>query len=142
MKNLINTFLQIIYREILIYFKIMPSKLIDISIMTVTNIAVFTFLMPYTGVKSSYGSIIIVGLIAVVSLFDVVQRTTYFISDLSNNKKISYFLTLPLPTNMILAAIPIGWAASSSLYAIFFFPISMTNVLWLPTEWAGFRMGT
>ncbi len=124
MKNLLNTFWQIIYREIVVFFKIMGSKLIDVTIMTVTNIAVFTFLMPYFGVKTSYGPLIVVGLISAVSFFEVMPRTTNLISDITGNKKISYFLTLPLPASFVLAAIAIGWAACGSLYSIFILPLA------------------
>lgn len=124
MRNLINVFWQIIYREIIIYFKVLPSKLIDISVMITTNIIVFSFLMPYAGVKSSYGSIIIVGIIPILSLFEVIHRTGNFVVDLTGNKKISYFLTLPLPTNFILTAIPLGWAACAALFSVFVLPIA------------------
>jgi len=124
MKYLINTFGQIIYREIIIFIKLISSKLIDIAIITSTNIVVFTFLMPYFGLKASYGILVVVGLIAIVALFDIIVKATNFISDITGNRKISYFLTLPLPTNLMLAAIPIGWAACGCLYSIFILPIA------------------
>lgn len=124
MKNIFNTFWQIIYREILVFFKILGSKIIDITIITTTNILVFTFLMPYFGLKSSYGPLIVVGLIALLPFFEVIHRTTNLVSDITGNKKISYFLTLPLPSGYVLAAIPLGWAACGGIYSIFVLPIA------------------
>jgi hypothetical protein len=123
MKNL-NTFWQIVFREVLIFLKLMKSKIIDILIITCTNVIVFTVLMPYFGLESSYGQLIAVGLISILSLFEVVPRTTNLISDITGNKKISYFLTLPLPTSLVLIAIPIGWAACGGLYTIFILPVA------------------
>lgn len=124
MKKLLNTFWQIIFREILIFCKLMGSKLVDLTIITSSNILVFTFLMPFFGVKSTYGPFIVVGLIGILPLFEVIPRTTNLISDITSNKKISYFLTLPLPSNYILAAIPLGWAACGFIYSIFILPIA------------------
>jgi ABC-2 type transport system permease protein len=124
MKNILNTFWQIIFREIVIFFKILGSKFIDITIITTTNITVFTFLMPFFGLKSTYGPFIVVGLMSILPLFEITQRTTNFISDLTGNKKISYFLTLPLPSSFVLAAIPLGWAACNAMYSIFVIPLA------------------
>lgn len=124
MKKIINTFLQIIYREIVIFYKIMFSKFVDIAIMTITNIIIFTYVMPYFGLKSSYGPLIAIGLIVIIPFFEVIPRTTNLVSDITSNKKISYFLTLPLPTSLILAAIPVGWAACGALYSIFVLPLT------------------
>lgn len=124
MKNLINTFCQIVYREIAIFIKLLLSKLMDILIITFTNVMVFAFLMPYFGLKSSYGSLIAVGLIGILPLFEVIPKTTNLVSDITGNRKISYFLTLPLPTNFIIAAIPVGWAACGAIYSIFILPVA------------------
>jgi len=124
MKNMIYTFWQVVFREIVGFKKVLISKIIDLIIMMSTNIIVFTYLMPYFGLKSNYGAFIIIGLIPAVALFEAIPRTTNLVMDITGNKKISYILTLPIPSFMSLAAIAIGWAASSFLYTILILPLA------------------
>ncbi len=123
------TFSQIVYREIIVFIKIIRSKFIDLIIMLTTNVLVFTYLMPYFGLKTGYGAFLIAGLIPVIGLFEVMPRTNQMIVDISGNKKISYILTLPLPTILSLAAIPIGWAACGSIFTILILPIGKLMLL-------------
>ncbi|NGX34023.1 MAG: hypothetical protein K1060chlam1_00368 [Candidatus Anoxychlamydiales bacterium] len=124
MRNLIYIFWQIVFREIVGFRKVLVSKIIDLLIMISTNVIVFTYLMPYFGLKSNYGAFIIIGLIPAVVLFEAIPRTTNLVMDITGNKKISYILTLPMPSSMSIAAIAVGWAASSFLYTILILPIA------------------
>nr|ADT71692.1 ABC transporter permease protein [uncultured organism] len=120
-KNELNVFLQIILREIKVFSKLFKSKLIDLAIIVSTTIIVFSYLMPSFGLKSGYGAFIIVGVIPLVTFFEVIPRTSTLIMDITGNRKISYMLTLPLPSYLSIAAIAVGWACCGSIYSIFCF---------------------
>ena len=124
MKNLLRTFWQIVFREIVIFRKVIVSKIIDLLIMISANIIVFTYLMPSFGLKSNYGPFIVIGLIPAIALFEAIPRTSTLVMDMTGNKKISYLLTLPMPSFMSIGAIAMGWASSSFLYTIFILPIA------------------
>ncbi len=124
MKDLIYIFWQIIFREIVGFKKVLASKIIDLLIMIFTNVLVFTYLMPYFGLKSNYGAFIVLGLIPAISLFEAIPRTTTLVMDMTGNRKISYILTLPIPSSMSIAAISFGWACCSFLYTIFILPVA------------------
>lgn len=129
MKNLLRAFWQVVFREIVVFRKVLPSKIIDLLIMVFTNIIVFTYLMPYFGLKSNYGPFIAIGLIPALALFEAIPRTTNLVMDITGNKKISYILTLPLPTTLSIAAIPIGWACGSFFYTILILPLAKIILL-------------
>ena len=129
MKNILNTFWQIIYKEILIFAKIYVSKSIDSLIMISTNVIVFTFLMPYFGLESNFGPMVLVGLIPLITFFDMITRASTMVMDITGNKKISYLLTLPLPTSLAIAAIPIGWALANCIITILVLPLGKLVML-------------
>jgi len=129
MRNILITTWNIIFREILVFLKMFSSKLIDVLIITFTNIVIFTYLMPYFGLKSTYGPFIAIGLVPVIALFEVIPRTTTLVMDMSGTKKISYFITLPAPTSLILTAIPLGWAICAGIYTILILPAAKL-ILW------------
>ncbi|OGN59381.1 MAG: hypothetical protein A3F40_03265 [Chlamydiae bacterium RIFCSPHIGHO2_12_FULL_27_8] len=124
MKNIFITFFYLIYKEILLFAKVYVSKLIDIFIIVSTNIIIFTYLMPSFGLKANYGPFIVIGLIPLLTLFDVISRVYSLVGDISENKKISFILTLPITSTLALASIPIGWAAASGIVSILVFPIA------------------
>jgi ABC-2 type transport system permease protein len=124
MKNLLKTFWQIIFREIVIFKKIIFSKAIDLTTMVFTNILVFTVLMPFFGLQKGYGPFIVIGLIPALCLFEAIPRTSTLVMDLTESKKISYIVLLPLPSFLSLGAIPIGWAICGGLYSILILPIA------------------
>ena len=124
MKNILKTFWQIVFKEITVFRKVFVSKFIDLLIIVLTNIIVFAFLMPSFGLKSTYGAFIVIGLIPAVSLFDAIPRTTNMVMDITGNKKISYLLTLPIPSALAIAAIAVGWAANSAMFSILILPVA------------------
>jgi len=124
MKNIFLTFWQIIYKEITVFRRLFVSKFIDLLILVVTNIIVFSFVMPSFGLKSTYGPFIVIGLIPAICLFEAIPRTTNMVVDITGNKKISYLLTLPIPSSLALASIAIGWAATSSMFSILILPVA------------------
>jgi ABC-type polysaccharide/polyol phosphate export permease len=119
-----KTFYNICLKEIFVYKTTVGSKLIDLLIMMSTNVIVFNYLMPYFGVKANYGFFIILGLIPALNFFDIVPKSINLIVDITSYKKISYILTLPLPSFLSIAAIPLSWAIQGCLYTILILPIA------------------
>jgi len=129
MRNILITLWYIIFREMLVFLKMFRSKIIDVLLITFTNIVVFTYLMPYFGLKATYGPFIAIGLVPVIVFFEVIPRTTNLVMDMTGNKKISYLITLPAPSGLILTAIPIGWALCAGIYTILILPLAKLLLL-------------
>jgi ABC-type polysaccharide/polyol phosphate export permease len=121
-------FLEIIRKEIYLFFKEFISRFIDISIILATNVIVFGYLMAGVGIKVNYGSIILVGAIASFGLFETIGKATYLAQDVTD-KKISNFLILPISSSYVFIAIAISWAICTSMLSLCLFPIGKL-ILW------------
>lgn len=122
-KIILNSFFSLVLREITVFLSVFKSKIIDVIIISTTNIAVFAFIMPYFGLKKSYGEFIFSGVIFLIAFFEVIGKANEFIADLSYNKKISYFLTLPLPSTLTLMSVAVGWAINNMILIALILPI-------------------
>lgn len=122
-------FLQIVKRELTVFSKILKSRIIDLFIVVGTNVFVFAYIMPSLGTGSNYGIFIFLGLVPILSFFEVIPKATEFVSDITGAKKISYMLTLPLPSSMVFCAIAVGWSLSCSILTIFIFLIGKIFLL-------------
>lgn len=118
-------FFQIILKQIKIFFKIFKSKLTDLFIFTFTTATVFGYIMPKLGVGNQYGPFILVGLVPLISFFEAIQQSTILISDMETTKKISYLLTLPMPSSITILSIGISWAICNMIYSFWIIPIGM-----------------
>ncbi|NGX56868.1 MAG: hypothetical protein K1060chlam5_01116 [Candidatus Anoxychlamydiales bacterium] len=125
----LKTFYNIILKEMFVYKKTFKSKAIDLLIIVLSNMIVFNYIMPYFGVKPNYGAFILIGLIPAVNFFDIIPKTTDLVMDITGSKKISYILTLPLPSFLSIAAIPVSWAISGCMYTILVLPLGKL-ILW------------
>ncbi|MBN2479151.1 MAG: ABC transporter permease [Parachlamydiales bacterium] len=129
MKNKLNAFLQIVLREVSVFSKLLKSKILDLAIIVSTTVIVFSYLMPSFGLKAGYGAFIVVGVIPLIAFFEVIPRASTLVMDLTGDRKISYMLTLPLPSYLSIAAIPVGWSLCGSIYTIFVLPFAKLILL-------------
>lgn len=118
-------FFQVILKQTKIFLKIFKSKLIDLLIFTFTAVVVFGYIMPKLGVGNQYGPFILVGLVPLVSFFEAIQQSTILISDIETTKKISYLLTLPMPSSITILSIGISWAICNMIFTFWILPIGM-----------------
>src|SRR5207302_7297991 len=70
-----------------------------------------------------YGPFILISSIASFGFFDTVGKVSELISDIDGDKKISYTLTLPIPSWLVFVYIGIYWAINSALIALLLFPL-------------------
>ena len=118
-----SCFLWVIRREISVFSKLFISKIIDIVIIASTNILVFAYIMPHFGFKNDYGVFIFLNLIPMITLFEVIPKTSEFVADITGPKKISYMLTLPMNSSHVFIAIGIGWAITTAIISLLMLPL-------------------
>ena len=123
MSKSIKCFLQLICYEFFLFRKEFFRKFFDLCVATTTNAIVFGYLFPLIGMKSQYGAFIVVGAVALFGFFDIINRITIFIFDITGDKTISYKLTLPTSTTLVFLSFPIGWGLISSILTFLLFPL-------------------
>jgi ABC-type polysaccharide/polyol phosphate export permease len=133
----LKCFFYLVWKELVVFSKVLRSRIVDSIIIVTTNILVFTYLMPHFGLKTGYGFFIFVGIIPIISFFEVITNVSTFVSDITGNKKISYSLTLPLPSFLVFASIGVGWAFCNMMFTIFLIPIGKL-LLWDKFDLSGF----
>lgn len=80
------------------------DKIIDLLIWVISATAVTVYLLPSFGIEASYGAFLIVGSAASAGLFEQYSSATQLVSDFDGNRIISFYLTLPLPSWLVLIA--------------------------------------
>ena len=115
---MIKCCLQLIRRELFLFLKEFLSRFIDISAVLITWVVVFSYLMVNSGLKSSYGTFILVGCIASFGLFETISRATVLAQDVTD-KRITNYLILPLPSYMVFISVAISWAICTGILTLF-----------------------
>jgi len=124
----IKCFLQLMRREMYLFFKSFASRLIDILVVFCSSVIVFGYLMSDSGLKSSYGPFIIVGAIASFGLFETTWRASILAQDITDNKLTNY-LILPIPSCYVFFSIALSWAVNTAILSFCLFPIGKL-ILW------------
>lgn len=121
--NKTHVLLQLLRRDLLEYKRKFWSKLFDSAFLLVTQIMVFGYFLPVYGMSIDYGPFILISSIASFGFFDIIGKISTLISDIEGDRKISYTLTLPIPSWMVFFYIGTYWAINSALITVFLFPL-------------------
>ncbi len=118
-----NTFYQLIRRDLFVFRGEYWGRLIDICLMLATTVLVFRYFMPFFGLDTNYGPFILVGGVASFGFFEVIGRVGQLIADLEGERTITYTMTLPLPSSLILCYFGVSWAIQSMLVSSLLLPL-------------------
>jgi hypothetical protein len=81
----------------------------------------YSLINPTGSISSSkYGLFILAGIIGSNAMWKMIPKITLMINDLNNDRTISYFLTLPINTNLLFIAISLSWAFEMILMSFIF----------------------
>jgi ABC-type polysaccharide/polyol phosphate export permease len=120
--------LEIIKKELFLFYKEFFSRFIDVTIILITNVMVFGFLMTKMGLSSNFGALILVGAIASYGLFEAVGKATCLAQDVTD-KKITNLLILPIKSSSVFISIAISWAIISAILSICLLPLGKLLLL-------------
>jgi len=123
-----HCFFQLVGRELKLFFQDFFNRFLDISLVLITWVIVFGYLMEQSGLDSSYGVFVLVGLLSSFGLFETLWRATLLAQDMSD-KKLSNFLVLPLPSWLVFVSIAFSWALSTGILTLCLFPVGKL-LLW------------
>jgi ABC-2 type transport system permease protein len=120
--------LALIKKEMILFFKEFKSRFIDIAIILVTNVVVFSYFITKSGINNSFGSSIFVGAIASFGLFESIWRATLLAQD-AMDRKMTNFFVLPIPVSYVFISIAVSWAICSGILVICLVPLGKV-LLW------------
>jgi ABC-2 type transport system permease protein len=122
-KEIMRLFLQLVRKEMLIFWGELKIKWIQGCTSLITMFIVFRYLMPQMGIQADYCLFIVIGITATLGFYEMVGRITAFVSDLNTDKVISYLLILPIPPFLGINSIAIGWSCCGICLTGLLFPI-------------------
>jgi len=105
------------------------AKTIDLFIWVACTIGVMGYIMPALGLSTDYGNFQLAGSIASAGLFEIFPHVMQMVGDIEGNNTISYQLTLPVPSWLILVKTILYYAICSTVLSIIMLPLGKL-VLW------------
>lgn len=132
-------FWQLVKTDLLILKQVIIGRLIDTTIWVTSVIAVVSYIFPQLGMASSFGVFYAVGAILSCSFFEVFYTTFTFVADLEDDKLINYYLTLPIPSWLILVKHIVSFACKATPLALLVLPLSKL-VLWYRLDLVNFSI--
>ena len=73
------------------------GKLLNVTIRSLSQIYISGYVMPLLGFGDNYGVILYAGIVGSVGLFECYNQIPGLIVDITGDRNISYYLTLPVP---------------------------------------------
>lgn len=99
------------------------AKLIDRFIWMMTLMLVAAYLLPIMGMSSSFGKLMLAGLIPSIGIIDSYSAIALLVSDLDGDRVITYYLTLPIPASLVFIRLLIYNALFFTGLCLVLFPI-------------------
>lgn len=118
----LNTFIQLIWHDLLLFKRNFFNKIIDLCFTITTALVVLSYLLPFQ-TSTNYGSFILIGAIASVGYFEIIGRVNNLVGDIEGDHTISYFLTLPINTTLVFCYFAISWAIQSTILSLLVIPL-------------------
>lgn len=129
MKKICRTSLEVIKSGLFIFKGRYLGDLADTAIWVTIVTLVTAYVFPQMGMSSKFGSFYLVGAIASAIFFSVYDNTATFLSDLENDKEITYFFTLPMPTWMVFLSKGVLYSIRTAIVAVIILPLGKI-LLW------------
>jgi len=126
--------------DYVIYKKEYFKKVMNVLVITTTQLIVTAYIMPYFGLQSNFGVFMIGGFIASYPFWKSYSLVAELVSDLEKERRLMYELLLPVPSYLIFLKIIISFTLQSIASSIFIIPIAkifvvdqfnLTNISWV-----------
>jgi ABC-type polysaccharide/polyol phosphate export permease len=99
------------------------DKFINLTIWVVLSIVVTAYIMPFFGLAQNFGVFQLGGLLAAVGLFELHGSAIDLVSDFEGDRIINYYLTLPMPSWVVLVSKAAYYFLTYFILSILMFPI-------------------
>jgi len=118
LKNYLYTLYILLKADWIVFRQNLRTKIIDNSIVVVIILVIWQFIMPTIGISKTYGSFMLGSLLASAALFESYSKTANMISDFAGERKISYYLTLPIPSWLVFIKIIWSFALQAAIMSL------------------------
>ncbi len=97
-----HIFWQLLKTDLATLYDQLHDKIINSMIWVSTVVAISAYLLPAFGLSPAYGAFLAAGSIVSSAGFEIFPQMVQFVSDLDGERNISYYLTLPIPSWLLL----------------------------------------
>lgn len=118
-----QTFLAILVRDARVFKQHITSRMIDACVWAGTSLYVAQYVLPQFGIDQKYASFLMLGNLAVWGMFEVGTNMAIILGDLQGTNALSYYLTLPLPSNWIFIRLALMDTYRSIVPTLFMIPL-------------------
>ncbi len=125
----INTCLNLVRRDMHVFWPTFLDRFINGTIWVVLTVVIFQYVFPQMGMSEDYAVFMACANTMSWGFFEVMGNVATLVGDLTGPKSIEYDLTLPLPQWMVFVRMAISNALQAMVIALFILPISKI-VLW------------
>lgn len=115
--------------DMIIFGKALAGNMFDVMIWVFGYVGVAAYIFPQLGMTTSMGQFMAVSSVVNCSIFEIWSVTSTFISDLCGRKTITYPLTLPLPSWLVLVKNACVYAMRSMAFGLCVLPLTKL-LLW------------
>lgn len=118
-----HVFKQLLWTDFKIFSQNISDKIINFLIWVITSVCVNSYLMSAFGVTQEYSTFMIAGFCATAGFFEIYPSVVAWISDIEGDQIISYYLTLPIPSWLVLVRMIVFFAISSGILSLIVLPV-------------------
>lgn len=136
-KSYVHLFWQLLKTDLHIYRKAMIDSFIDSTVWFTCTIIIFAHIFPLLGMQRGFSIFIAIGAIISCSFWNIWSTSTHFISDIEGNKTINYFLSLPIPNELVLVKQVLGYAIKAGTPSLLILPLGKI-LLWKQMDLSNF----
>lgn len=116
--NVAQTFLTLLIRDARTFQRHVFTRMIDACVWSGVSLYVSQYLLPLFGIDSKFASFLVLGNLAVWAVFEVGTNMSIFLGDLHSNNSLSYYLSLPISSNLIFIRIALMDAYKSFMATV------------------------
>lgn len=123
-KKILSTFYALLLKDITIFNKRWLHRSIDAMVWVSSSLLIAKYIMPSFGVMDDqYGTFSLIGNLAAWGLFEMLTSVAMFLGDIQADKSISYYMSLPIPTWMVLTELALASTYRSLASSIVLLPL-------------------
>ncbi|MBI2344847.1 hypothetical protein HYV10_02115 [Candidatus Dependentiae bacterium] len=116
--NVMQTFWTLLIRDARTFQQHIFTRMIDACVWSGVSLYVSQYLLPLFGIDPKFASFLVLSNLAVWAVFEVGTNMSIFLGDLHANNSLSYYLSLPISSNLIFIRIALMDAYKSFMATI------------------------
>lgn len=122
-KSYLKLFWQLLKADLLVFKQTIIGETINTFVWVFSTLVVATYIFPQLGMTKAYGAFYAVGIIASCSFWTIWESVSIFIADIQGDSTISYPLTLPLPSWLVVVKFASRYSIRAAIFSAMILPL-------------------